>query len=845
MTETEKSPSGEAGAKNNFRNKSNGSGYSSQDYIEQFRDFVRQKGFELPAKIVADGNVHPFGPNDVCRYVFHLDGVPNGWVQSWRQGPTRHQWKANGRKFNHEERERADAEIKTAKAEREEDKAELHKKAALEAERILNASTPGREDHPYLVRKRVKPHGLREYKGALVVPIWHDGKLVGLQFIKPDGFKPYLKGTPKKGAYYVVGGIEHANKVCIAEGFATAATVYQRTDIPCVAAFDAGNLLPVAKALKLSLPGVEFIICADDDWQRVNDQTGEPENLGLINARAAALAIGAKLAVPDFSRFDRGEKDTDLNDLDRLDYEHSSALDGCWAVHGCIERADFVQPSADSDTADNADNWTDLLPLSEFVERKPYPLDALPELVREAVEEVQGFTRAPMPMVAMAALSAASASVQHLADVSRSEKLTGPISLWSMVMAESGERKTALDSLFTKSIRAYELKKALDLKDQIEARKKQIAAWGAKRNGLLSAIEKCAKDGKPADKFEAALDSMPPKPEPVLVPMILRGDDTTENLAFALVKEWASAAVLDSEAGAVFGSHAMGAEKIMGGLSFKNKLWGGEEHRIGRRTSESFTVRGARFTFGLQVQPAVIREFQEKNGGLARGMGFWARFLLAEPVSTQGTRFWVDPPERTPSLGRLHKRLYELVEIEPVFGEHGGLEPRRLTFSPEGKRAWIETYNSIEAKLARDGDYSTIRDIASKAAENVARLAATLHILEHGADGDISDENIQRAAVLIDWHLNEARRFFADIAASQEERDAAKLEEWLVKTALEQGTGRISRREADRGVFRARGGPRLDAAIELLSKLGRARLTHGKNNKKDIEIRPSLLGGKS
>ena len=279
------------------------------------------------------------------------------------------------------------------------------------------------------------------------------------------------------------------------------------------------------------------------------------------------------------------------------------------------------------------------------------------------------------------------------------------------------------------------------------------------------------------------------------------------------------------------------------GLSFKNKMWGGEEHKIGRRTSESFTVRSARFTFGLQVQPAVIREFQEKNGGLARGMGFWARFLLCEPESTQGTRFWVDPPEHTPKLGRLHKRLFELLEIEPVFGEHGGLEPKRLTFSAEGKCAWIEVYNSIEAKLARNGDYDTIRDTASKAAENVARIAAIFHILEHGADGDISAENVQRAALLVDWHLNEARRFFADIAASLEERDAAKLQEWLIQRPANWERIGFPVVKLTRRVRRQRRQQRLDAAIKMLSDLGRARLIRGKNNRKDIEIRPSLVGG--
>ena len=213
----------------------------------------------------------------------------------------RHQWKANGRKLNHEERERADAEIKATKAQRDADKAECHANASEKAERIWNASTPAREDHPYLVHKRVKPHGLHEYKGALVVPIWHDGKIVGVQFIDPDGSKRFLKGN-QQGVYYVIGEIEHADRVCIAEGFATAATIYEATGIACAVAFDAGNLLPVAKAIKLSLPGVKLTVAADDDWKRVNPQTGEPENIGLHKSQRGCPSHRRALGRAGFPR---------------------------------------------------------------------------------------------------------------------------------------------------------------------------------------------------------------------------------------------------------------------------------------------------------------------------------------------------------------------------------------------------------------------------------------------------------------------------------------------------------------------------------------------------------------
>ena len=230
--------------------------------------------------------------------------MPNGWVQDWRQGGTRHQWKANGRKLNHEERERADAEMKTAKAEREAGKAERQVNAAAEAERIWNAGHQQGKITLTWCLKGVKPHGIGQRGNELLIPIWHDGKLVSLQRIfwnaKNEKWeKRFLKGTSKH--YYVIGEIEHADKVCIAEGFATAATIYEATGIACVVAFDAGNLLPVAKALELSLSGVGFIICADDDWKRLNPQTGEPENIGMLKAREVARH-GAKPAVPSLAR---------------------------------------------------------------------------------------------------------------------------------------------------------------------------------------------------------------------------------------------------------------------------------------------------------------------------------------------------------------------------------------------------------------------------------------------------------------------------------------------------------------------------------------------------------------
>ncbi|MCD8494042.1 MAG: toprim domain-containing protein [Alphaproteobacteria bacterium] len=99
----------------------------------------------------------------------------------------------------------------------------------------------------------------------------------------------FLSGGRKKGCYFAIG--TPSNSLCIAEGYATAASIYESTGLPCAVAFDAGNLEAVALALRTKFPEIEITLCADND-------ANTPGNPGLTKAREAAAACGALLAVP-------------------------------------------------------------------------------------------------------------------------------------------------------------------------------------------------------------------------------------------------------------------------------------------------------------------------------------------------------------------------------------------------------------------------------------------------------------------------------------------------------------------------------------------------------------------
>lgn len=75
-------------------------------------------------------------------------------------------------------------------------------------------------------------------------------------------------------------------------------------------AFNSGNLLPVAVALRAKYPELALVVAADDDHRTEG-------NSGITAATAAALAVGGFVVKPLFPA-DRPPKATDFNDLAAL-----------------------------------------------------------------------------------------------------------------------------------------------------------------------------------------------------------------------------------------------------------------------------------------------------------------------------------------------------------------------------------------------------------------------------------------------------------------------------------------------------------------------------------------------
>jgi len=286
---------------------------SIHDTIDQFRAAMRDAGITPPDVIEADGQLHRFhveGDKAGSRngyYVLHVDGRPAGMFGNWKTG-LRSTWAADGKRMSDAEREALAKLIEAARLKAQAERRAEHEARAIEARAEWAAWVPADPAHPYLTRKGVKPHYLRQRGNVLIVPLFDAfGLLWNVQHIQADGGKRFKPGRAG-GLFSPIGDLSNPAIILICEGWATGATLHEETGHPVLCAMNAGNLLPVATAARSAWAGAELVICADNDRQT----EGNP---GVTYATAAAKATGAKLILPEFPE---GVPGSDFNDLAML-----------------------------------------------------------------------------------------------------------------------------------------------------------------------------------------------------------------------------------------------------------------------------------------------------------------------------------------------------------------------------------------------------------------------------------------------------------------------------------------------------------------------------------------------
>lgn len=263
-----------------------------------FSDFIRSHGYEPKSDIVA-GKWVRFGRKSSISAKLYDDGQ-GGYLHDWRSGE-KHYWFANTDSLSPSEYAKRKAEAEAIKQAQKAKQQAAYINASRLAKKWFDEALEARPHHPYLLKKNIKAYGIRQVGSKLLIPIYSVlGDMQSVQSIDANGSKQFLKGGKISGGCHFIGEIVAGKPIYIAEGYATAASVYEDTKSLTIVAFNAANLINVATELRAQLPYVEIVIAGDAD------------PVGQKYAQLASKAVNGTTLIPSFG--DNPDGYSDWND---------------------------------------------------------------------------------------------------------------------------------------------------------------------------------------------------------------------------------------------------------------------------------------------------------------------------------------------------------------------------------------------------------------------------------------------------------------------------------------------------------------------------------------------------
>ncbi|MBA2482864.1 MAG: DUF3987 domain-containing protein [Nitrosomonas sp.] len=752
------------------------------DIIKEFTSAMQSTGMRVPTRILADGKIHRFNPKNGngnkkdAWYVLYKDGIPAGAFGNWKTGE-KHFWCSKSlNELSIEEHKAQRLRITEINEQRNKENAAMHETARNKAAELWELAGTVDGKHPYLVAKQVKPIGIKQLGNALVVPLRDaKGVLHSLQFIRPNGSKRFLTGGQKKGGFAMLG--KFSQTICICEGWATGSSIFEATGYSVAVAFDTGNLLPIAQALRKKYPDSKIVICADDDYKT-------DSNPGTTAARATAQAIDGLLAIPFFDK-NRPKESTDFNDLHQkygLDAVKRQTIDSIQ-----FPMADYGRDKNNATDAileghlQQTNEWPPLL-LPGTIKLPEIGADILPgwagDMVKALAEEFQVSESA----IVLVALSMIATTAQGRFEVAPRGHIsyTEVICLWVLILLRSGSNKTQILNKLREPLNGWEKLTAEFMRQLIfeneatrrvaEKRIKKLETKGSETDDL-------DERRKIRDEIRRELEEMPQK---MRLPRLITSDVTPERLQNILEEQHERISVLNDEAGIfqILGGQYSGGAAM---LDIYLQAYSGSPVLVDRH-SRQVRLEKPVLTFCSMIQPGMLQD--TANDKRFHYSGLLARFLYAIPEDRIGLRnVRKQNPVPVPISQAWQNGLHDLL----IEAEKPNQQPKILLFTLEAQERWLDFKQNIEDQLGMNGKLYDLTEWCAKLAGNCARIAGLIQLVKTGRSSEYVDvDAVNRAIRLCEKLIDHAKAAFRLLGSDVVEADALHLMQWIISNKLHQ-----------------------------------------------------------
>lgn len=466
------------------------------------------------------------------------------------------------------------------------------------------------------------------------------------------------------------------------------------------------------------------------------------------------------------------------------------------------------------------DGWE---PPTDFaaLDLPPFPIDALPPVLRNFARAESEFSQTPVDMAAMLSLAACAAAIGKSAVVEVKPGYQEPINLFVAVVLPPGERKSAVLKNVTAPITEWEQKETERLKPAVAHAAMKVRTIEKQIDQQIKNATK-AKNADHQRNIEAELEQLAARlseQKAIVAPRILVDDTTPEALVSLMAQSGGRGAQFSAEGGVFQMLAGRYSDKV--NLDAYLKGHAGDDIRVDRKGRPSEYVPSPSLTLGLAVQPRILESFADNPQ--FRGVGLLARFLYSLPTSKLGARE-VDTPCVPQEVHAAYQRaLTWMLSIPSNFKGH----VFSLKMNAEALARHFEFARWVEPQLAEFAALEGVRDWASKLSGATARIAGILSILRISAINNQSDLNhiyigvnleaIEQAIAIGKYLVAHAQAAFLAMGMDERLGDAKAALRYIQKRSWQTFTRRDIQQQL-KGTTRFKDPQNLDIALNILEQ---------------------------
>lgn len=433
--------------------------------------------------------------------------------------------------------------------------------------------------------------------------------------------------------------------------------------------------------------------------------------------------------------------------------------------------------------------WPELLPL-ERAALPPAPVDALPPRIAAFVQAVAAETETPVDVPFGLALAVLAICNQRRYVVQLRGSHRETLSLWFLLLLNSGERKSAVYSKLFAIVkeRQRELRdagagdraRAQATLASVKERLLKVTKEAGNKSGNDATVAACARD-EAALELERLTRELPPS-------VCLLLDDVTPERFASIVAESGAVAVASDEGG-VFGTFFGKYSDKAPTIDLLLKSHNGGDASVDRQGKERLEIVEPACSFALVAQHDVMVEMSNKREWADRGGPQRFNYIVPESQVGRRTGQTVDVPPQTQAAW--DTRIRAMLPSQPnKYRADRPSDALVLRCDPDALTAFEAFSARLEPRLDPDiGDLGWTNGWAAKHAGTLARIAANLHLFEHGPS-NISLDSMQRALAMAPYLEAHAVAALTIGKSNPAMRDARQLFRWLERDRPEQFTER-------------------------------------------------------